>query len=321
MFIDEITIHARAGKGGDGVVLWRHEKGKDHAGPAGGNGGKGGDVYAMAVRDLGLLARYRNVKEFSAENGKNGMRSSKTGEAGDDITIEFPVGSRITNLETKRVITLDRDGQRELLLIGGSGGLGNEYFKSSTNRRPEQSTPGKQGDEADLFIELELVVDAGLIGLPNAGKSSLLNSLTNARAKVGSFPFTTLEPNLGDFYGFILADIPGLIEGASSGKGLGDKFLRHIKRTKVLFHCISLENENIEEAYKTIRNELGAYNPILLDKKEIIILTKADAVSSSLKDKVIASLSSYNNEIFSVSVIDDLSVVALRKELSRILSN
>lgn len=321
MFIDEITIHARAGKGGDGVVLWRHEKGKDHAGPAGGNGGKGGDVYALAVRDLGLLARYRNVKEFSAENGKNGMRSSKTGEAGDDITIEFPVGSRITNLETKRVITLDREGQRELLLIGGSGGLGNEYFKSSTNRRPEQSTPGKQGDEADLFIELELVVDAGLIGLPNAGKSSLLNSLTNARAKVGSFPFTTLEPNLGDFYGFILADIPGLIEGASSGKGLGDKFLRHIKRTKVLFHCISLENENIEEAYKTIRNELGAYNPILLDKKEIIILTKADTVSSSLKDKVIASLSSYNNEIFSVSVIDDLSVVALRKELSRILSN
>ena len=319
MFVDEITIHARAGKGGNGVVLWRHEKGKDHAGPSGGNGGKGGDVYAVAVRDLGLLSRYRNVKEFSAENGQNGMRSSKTGEAGGDIEIEFPIGSRITNLLTKRIVTLESEWQREILLHGGQGGLGNEYFKSSTNRRPDKATPGKEGEEADFYIELELVVDAGLIGLPNAGKSSLLNAITNAKAKIGSFPFTTIEPNLGDFYGYIIADIPGLIEGASQGKGLGDKFLRHIKRTKALFHCISLENEDIAQSYETIRKELGEYDKSLLQKSEVIILTKTDLVSKDSLEKSISILKEKNKKVLTVSVLDEDSLATLKAELSKIL--
>lgn len=319
MFIDEITIHAKAGKGGDGVVLWRHEKGKDYAGPSGGNGGKGGDVYVVAVRDLGLLARYRNVKEFSAPIGHNGMKSSKTGESGDDIEIQLPIGSYVTNLVTKKKFSLESEGERKLILLGGNGGWGNEHFKSSTNRRPKESTPGKDGEEADFYIELELVADAGLIGLPNAGKSSLLNALTNAKAKIGAFPFTTLEPNLGDFHGFILADIPGLIEGAHKGKGLGDKFLRHIKRTKVLFHCISAENEDVMDAYETIRKELNAYSKELAEKEEVIILTKTDMVDKDSLELKTRDLKSKNNRIITASVIDETSLGNLSRELSKIL--
>jgi len=319
VFIDEITIHAKAGKGGDGVVLWRHEKGKDYAGPSGGNGGKGGDVYVKAVRDLGLLARYRNVKEFSAPNGHNGMKSSKTGESGEDIEIELPIGSIVTNLLSKKQFALETEGERRLILTGGNGGWGNEHFKSSTNRRPKESTPGKYGEEADFYIELELVADAGLIGLPNAGKSSLLNALTNAKAKVGAFPFTTLEPNLGDFHGYILADIPGLIEGAHKGKGLGDKFLRHIKRTKVLFHCISAENEDVELAYEVVRTELNAYSKELAEKDEVIILTKTDVVDEVDLNEKFELLKDKNKRVLRVSIIDEVYLGNFIKELSKIL--
>ena len=220
MFIDELTIHLKAGRGGDGVVRWRHEKGKDHAGPSGGNGGKGGDVYTVAVRDIGILSAYRNVKEFEAGRGEDGAKNLKQGATGKDVLIKLPVGSRLTNLSTGYSIELLKDTERILLLRGGRGGLGNEHFKGSINIRPKQSTPGVEGEEADFHIELLLVVDVGIIGLPNAGKSSLLNALTNAQSRVGNFPFTTLEPALGDFYGLVMADIPGLIEGATKGKGL-----------------------------------------------------------------------------------------------------
>ena len=305
MFIDELTLHLRAGRGGDGVVRWRHEKGKDHAGPSGGNGGKGGDVFALAVRDIGILSAYRNVKEFEAERGGDGAKDLKQGRDGKNIEIKLPIGSRLTNLTTGYSTELLNDGEKVLLLKGGRGGLGNEHFKSSTNIRPQESTNGVLGEEADFHIELLLVVDVGIIGLPNAGKSSLLNTLTSARSKVGDFPFTTLEPALGSFYGLVIADIPGLIEGAAQGKGLGHKFLRHIERTKALVHCISAEVENPLEAYRVVRKELELYNKEIIKKTEVIVLTKTDLVSTDEMEKKIAMLKKVSDTVFPVSILDD----------------
>ncbi|OHB10914.1 MAG: hypothetical protein A3G05_02095 [Candidatus Zambryskibacteria bacterium RIFCSPLOWO2_12_FULL_45_14] len=305
MFIDELTLHLRAGRGGDGVVRWRHEKGKDHAGPSGGNGGKGGDVFALAVRDIGILSAYRNVKEFEAERGGDGAKDLKQGRDGKNIEIKLPIGSRLTNLTTGYSTELLNDGEKVLLLKGGRGGLGNEHFKSSTNIRPQESTNGVLGEEADFHIELLLVVDVGIIGLPNAGKSSLLNTLTSARSKVGDFPFTTLEPALGSFYGLVIADIPGLIEGAAQGKGLGHKFLRHIERTKALVHCISAEVENPLEAYRVVRKELELYNKEIIKKTEVIVLTKTDLVSTDEMEKKMAILKKVSDTVFPVSILDD----------------
>lgn len=317
-FIDEATFHIAAGAGGDGVVRWRHEKGKEYSGAAGGNGGNGGDVYVRAVRDLNILARYRNTKEFKAEDGEDGMRSSMFGKHGEDLYIDLPIGAVVTDSRTKRSFNLLTDGETVRILKGGRGGLGNEHFKASTNVRPIESTDGKPGEEADFHIELELVADAGLIGLPNAGKSSLLNALTNADAKVGNYQFTTLEPNLGALSGgFILADIPGLIEGASEGKGLGHAFLRHIKRTKMLFHCISLENEDPEAVYKTIRKELTDYDADLAKKKELIILTKTDTTTPEKIEEIKKKISKLNKEILAVTILDDSSVKELKDEIVR----
>lgn len=317
MFIDELTLHLKAGRGGDGVVRWLHEKGKEFGGPAGGNGGKGGDVYAVAVRDVGILASYRNVKEFKAKDGEDGANKKWQGGVGEDVEIKLPIGSRITNLTTGYSIDLLKDGEKVSLLKGGRGGLGNEHFKSSTNIRPEQFTEGEEGEEADFHIELLLVVDVGIIGLPNAGKSSLLNTMTAARSKVGDFPFTTLEPNLGSFYGVILADIPGLIEGAAEGKGLGHKFLRHIERTKSLLHCISAESEDPLETYQVVRKELELYNKDMLKKREVILLTKTDLVSKEEMDKKLQSLKTLSPDVFGVSVLDDESVHLLGNFLTQ----
>lgn len=312
-FIDDLTFHIKAGAGGDGVVRWRHERGRELAGASGGYGGKGGDVYVRGIRDLGILARYRNTKEFESQKGEDGMRDSKHGRDGDDLIIDLPLGSVVTNLYTKRAISLLNDEEKVLILKGGRGGLGNEHFKASTNTTPTESTPGKPGEESDFHIEVELVADAGLVGLPNAGKSSLLNALTNARAEVGSYAFTTLEPNLGALPGgYIMADIPGLIEGASEGKGLGHKFLKHIKRTHRIFHLISLENEDLIATYKTIRTELANFGQGLEDKQETIILTKTDTVDDKALAKAKKDLKKLNPDILDVTVLDDASI----KELS-----
>ena len=290
MFVDELEIKAEAGNGGDGVVRWRREKHVAEGGPAGGNGGKGGDVYMRAVRDLNLLSKYTGSKEFEALSGNPGEKQSKYGHDGDDLYIDIPVGATVTELERERVYTFEKEGEIQKSLLGGRGGLGNEYFKSSTNRAPEESTKGKRGEKGTFLIELSLIVDIGFVGVPNAGKTTMLNSLTHTKARVGAYPFTTLEPHLGELYGFILADIPGLIEGASEGKGLGHKFLRHVRRTKMILHCVSLEDEKPLETYDLIRGELGKFDPELLKKEEWILLTKSDLCTKEHAAEVSASL-------------------------------
>lgn len=301
MFVDELEIYAKAGNGGDGVLRWRHEKSKPKAGPAGGNGGKGGDVFMRAVRDVNLLSKYTGSKEFKAENGEAGRGESQYGKNGADLIIDVPVGATVTDLSRERTYTFTHEGETHKILQGGQGGLGNEYFKSSTNRSPKQTTEGKKGEGADFRIELSLLVDAGLIGLPNAGKSTLLNALTNAHSRIGAYPFTTLEPHLGDLFGYVLADIPGLIEGASLGKGLGHKFLRHATRTKMLLHCISLEEEDVLRAYEIVKNELANFDPMLIGKEEWVVLTKSDLVPSEVIIEKVEKLKVHSSTVIVVS--------------------
>lgn len=308
MFVDELQIHIKAGKGGNGVVRWHHEKGKEFMGPAGGDGGNGGDVYIVAVRDSSLLFKYRHVKEFDAENGEDGGKSSLFGKGGEDLEIKLPIGSVVTDLDRDIKYELLEDGQKIKILTGGRNGFGNEHFKSSTNQTPQQFTEGKPGEQGEFLIELKLIADVGLVGLPNAGKSSLLNALTKSKSKVADYAFTTLDPHLGSLHGIIIADIPGIIEGASEGKGLGIKFLRHISRTRVLLHCISSENENIVEIYKSIRNELTSFDEAFSEKREIILITKTDMVDEAKLSEQIAELKKLNNDVISVTLYDDQSV-------------
>lgn len=315
MFVDEIRIEAKAGDGGNGVVRWRSEKFKPMSGPAGGNGGRGGDVFVRAVRDLSLLSKYTGSKAFRAEDGQSGRSLSQHGKASDDLFIDVPVGSKVTDIDRERTFELTEEGQTERILKGGQGGLGNEHFKSSTNRSPEQSTQGRPGEEGKFLIELSLVVDAGLIGVPNAGKSTLINSLTNASSAIGAYPFTTLEPHLGDFYGYVLADIPGLIEGASKGKGLGHKFLKHVTRTKMLLHLVSLEEEDPLNTYYTILKELSDYDKSLTEKEEWIILTKKDLISSDKIEEVLKGIDTNKKRVFVISNITGEGVKELQDAL------
>ena len=315
MFVDELEIYAKAGNGGDGVVRWLRAKFVAKGGPAGGNGGRGGDVYVRAIRDLNVLAKYTGAKEFVAENGENGLAQSQYGKASSDLYINVPIGSIITDIARNRVYELFEEGATEIILRGGAGGLGNEHFKSSTNRSPIESTKGRIGEDGAFKIELSLVVDVGLIGLPNAGKSTLLNAFTNASSPVGAYAFTTLEPHLGALYGYILADIPGLIEGAAEGKGLGHKFLRHVTRTKMLLHLVSLEHEDPVLEYQTVRNELGKFDKSLIEKEEWIIFTKTDLVEQSKVTAVLEAMKSQNHKVFTISVASDHGVKGLRDVL------
>lgn len=319
-FIDEITIDVEAGNGGDGVVRWLHEKGKEFGGPSGGNGGNGGNVYAKAVRDVHLLTKYKHKKVFSAQHGEPGAKNALFGKHGDDLTIELPVGSIITNTKTGWKESLLKEGDEVLLLKGGKGGRGNKSFKSSTNINPQECTPGEEGEKAEFFIEVELIADVGFIGLPSAGKTSLLNALTNAKGKVGAYPFTTLEPNLGEMYGYILSDIPGLIEGAAGGKGLGHKFLRHVRRTKMLVHLISVENEDVVYAYKAIRKELEQFDAALMEKPEMVVLTKIDIISDEKKEELVKKLGDVAREVKTLTLLDDDGVKEFQDSLIKKLS-
>jgi GTP-binding protein len=320
MLIDHITLSVKAGKGGDGVVRWRRERGIPFGGPAGGDGGKGGDVYFRVVRDIQALSAYKHKTDWEAPGGESGQKRSMHGSFGEDLYLNVPIGAVIHNREYDKTYECLEEGQEILVLRGGQGGLGNEKFKSSTNRTPEEFTKGDIGEFATFDIELRLIADVGVIGLPNAGKSSLVNALTNASAKVGDYPFTTLEPNLGAYYGYVLADIPGLIEGASEGKGLGHKFLRHITRTKELVHLVSAENDDVAAVYKTIREELGKYDKELLKRDEIVILSKTDTVDAETKKKKIKELEKASKkDVIELSLFDDASVKAFGDYLISVL--
>ena len=318
-FVDHATISAASGKGGDGVIRWLRTKETARGGPSGGDGGRGGDVFLLGVRDLAALAQYRFEKKFKAEDGEAGKGELKHGKNGAPVFLKVPVGTLARVVETGEEYEITTEGEEIELFHGGKGGLGNARFKSSTNQNPFQQTLGKSGKGGTIELTLKIIADAGLIGLPNAGKSSLLNALTRAKSKIGDYPFTTLEPNLGEFYGYILADIPGLIEGASSGKGLGTKFLKHIERTGILLHLVSADQEDPLAAYGEVRRELEAFGQGLGEKKEIIILSKTDLISpKEVKEKMKLLATETKREVLAVSVIDDASLKKLSDTLSKI---
>lgn len=316
MFTDELRIFAKAGNGGNGVVRWRQEKFKPRGGPSGGNGGKGGDVYLRAVSDINRLNKYVGDPEFKAADGIAGQNQSQHGSNADDLFIDVPVGAVVTDEARERSYTFTIVGQTERILRGGRGGLGNEYFKSSTNRTPLESTDGKTGEEGYFSIEVALMVDVGFIGLPNAGKSSLLNALTNATARVGAYPFTTLIPHLGDLFGHTLADIPGLITGAASGKGLGHRFLRHVTRTRMLVHVLSLESADLTNDYQTIRDELSEYDPTLLEKEEWIVLNKKDVAKQADIDTAKNMFDKTHSHVFVLSATEPDSCKSFQDTLT-----
>ncbi len=317
-FIDRVTIHASAGRGGNGVVRWLREKGRSRGGPSGGDGGDGGNILLRGVRDLEALKNFAFEKRFSAKPGDSGGERNRHGSDGADKILSVPIGTCVKMIETGEMIEIMEEGEIVTLFRGGKGGLGNNSFKSSTNQNPFESTLGTAGEKGPIIFELKIIADGGLIGLPNAGKSSLLNTMTHARAKIGAYPFTTLEPNLGAFYGYVLADIPGLIEGAATGKGLGSRFLKHTQRTNMLIHLISLEQEDVVKTYHTVRNELTSFGEELVEKKEIIVLSKTDLVSKDIllkrKEELISAL--HIPVIYDVSIKDSSSI----KEFSDTLS-
>lgn len=317
MLIDDVQITIKAGKGGDGAMAFN--KIKMALGPTGASGGKGGDVYLEGVSNLSALTQFRYKKVLTAENGMNGKTQFNDGHNGDDLVLKIPIGTVVHNLTTNQELEVITIGQKLLIAKGGIGGKGNFKFRSSTNTSPTQFENGLSGEEYELRLELKLIADVGFIGLPNVGKSSLLNELTNAKSKIANYPFTTLDPNLGTYYELILADIPGLIEGASIGKGLGIKFLRHVERTKTLFHFISAESLDPAKDYQTIKNELAAYNKELLEKPEYIFLSKADLFDKKEITKKLGQLKKIGKKAIPISVIDDESIKLIEKILRDII--
>jgi GTPase len=316
MLIDDVKIKVKAGKGGDGAVAFN--KTKMNKGPVGANGGRGGDVYFEGSDDLSALLQFMYRKEWAAPDGERAVNYDE-GRHGEDLVIKIPVGTVAHNLTIKKDFEITKKGERVFAAKGGRGGKGNFFFKSSTNRRPREFEYGDPGEEFEFRLELKMIADIGFVGLPNVGKSSLLNRLTNAKSKVADYPFTTLNPNLGVFYELILADIPGLIEGASEGKGLGDKFLRHIERTGTLFHLISAESQDPVADYEIIRKELGDYNKDLLSKKEYVFLSKKDEVAKEEIKEKIKTLSGRGISAVPISVIDDESVKEVEKILQALI--
>lgn len=304
-FLDEAKIYLKAGDGGDGCLSFRREKFIEFGGPDGGAGGNGGSIYALAVKNVNTLIDYRYQQHFKAKKGGNGAGQNKTGKAADDIILKVPVGTQILDDDKfTEIADLTQEGQKILLVKGGKGGLGNYYFKSSTNQAPRKIQKGELGEERWIWLKLKLIADIGLVGLPNAGKSSFISAVTNLKAKVKDYPFSTLTPQLGiikfDDKEVVIADIPGLIEDAHLGKGLGDRFLAHVERCSVIFHIIDISSEDPYKNYLIIRNELEKYNNTLYKKPEIIILNKVDLVSDDVIENV---KKQFKDKVFLTSAI------------------
>jgi GTP-binding protein len=320
-FLDQVKIYVKAGDGGNGSPSFRREKFIEYGGPDGGDGGKGGSVLLKSETNLNTLIDYRYQQHHKAGRGENGMGQNRTGKGGEDSILKVPLGTQVFEEDNKTLIyDFINSGEEFIAAAGGKGGLGNTRFKSSTNRAPKKFTKGSLGEEFTIWLQLKTIADIGIIGLPNAGKSSLLASITNANPKIASYQFTTLNPNLGvasyDDKEITIADIPGLIEGAHEGIGLGVQFLKHIERCKTLLHLIDITNNDLEKAYHQVKNELKSYSPDLLKKKELIVLNKIDLIDNELAQEITDDFSKkINKEILTLSTLEKSSVSKIKAKL------
>jgi len=319
MLIDDITISIKAGDGGNGSVSFMRNARTARGGPDGGNGGNGGSVFFQGSTDIFDLGEFRYKKKIYAENGIPGKKQNLYGRNGENIIIRVPLGTRITETTGKSYEITDITTQ-VVLALGGKGGRGNNEFKSAINQAPMQAEDGTRGEEKVVHLELRLIAQVGFIGFPNAGKSSLLKALTNANPKIGNYPFTTLEPNLGVLDGIVLGDIPGLMEGASKGKGLGITFLKHVEKTEILIHCIDSSTEDVVKAYKTVRQEFKEYDETLIAKPEIILLTKTDLIDSKILEKNISKLKKFKEPVLTISIYNEKSIDDFKKFLKEKLN-
>ncbi|CAN5185467.1 GTPase ObgE [soil metagenome] len=312
MFIDEATISVKGGNGGNGTVAFFPGL---KNGPSGGDGGNGGSVYVRGDKNLADLHRFTGATKYAAQNGSHGENFNRHGHRGEDLILRVPTGTLIKDIEQDFEIEVNDTETVQLLVRGGTGGRGNAHFATATEQSPRYAKPGREGQKRHLRLVQRLIADFGLIGLPNAGKSSLLNELTSAKVKTALYPFTTLEPNLGVFDEFVIADIPGLIEGAAHGKGLGIKFLKHVEKVPVLLHCIASDAENPVEIYNTIMNEMGKYNESLLKKPQVIILTKTDLIEEKDLKTKIRKMQKLQKTVIPVSIFNPIQFAVLQKML------
>lgn len=328
MFVDKVIVEVSAGDGGSGVISFRHEKFVDRGGPDGGDGGDGGDVVAIASRNQNTLATYRYNKQLRARPGGNGAKTRRHGKRGSDLIVDVPVGTVITTPGGEVLADLPEDGQKAIIAKGGKGGFGNAHFTSSTRQTPRIAEKGEEGEKRELVFELKMIADVGLVGLPNAGKSTFLATVSNARPEIADYPFTTLVPNLGVVdvgdISLLIADIPGLIEGASQGKGLGDEFLRHVERTSVLLHLIDAYDDNVDQAYKTIQNELKSYQVDLSKKPQIIVLTKVEGLDADIVNDAVRrvkKIAGKDTEVLAMSSHSKQGVEEVLAKLSMMVKN
>jgi len=320
-FLDQVKIYIKAGNGGHGSPSFRREKFIEFGGPDGGDGGKGGSIILKSERNLNTLIDYRFQQHHKAERGENGSGQNRTGRGGEDLFLKVPVGTQVFEEDNKTLIyDFSKEGEEFVVANGGKGGLGNTRFKSSTNRAPKKFTKGVFGEEYVIWLQLKTIADVGIVGLPNAGKSSLLGAITNATPKIANYKFTTLNPNLGvatyDDKEITLADIPGLVKGAHEGVGLGIQFLKHIERCKTLMHLIDITNEDLENTYQQVKNELGSYSKELLNKKEIIVLNKTDLLDGDTVKEIVKNFSkNKSSEVVTLSTIEKDSVSKIKAKL------